>query len=331
MLDLTTTFLGFELQHPLISGAGPLASTFDGVRRIEDAGAAAIILHSLFEEQIVAESIAAHRATDTHANTFGEALSYLPTPEDYALGPQEYVAHVQRCAEAVDVPLIASLNGVTLGRWIEYARQIEQAGADALELNVFRVPTSGGESAAQVEERVIELAGAVRAAVRIPIAIKLGPFYSALAHFAAQLERAGVNGLVIFNRFYEPDIDIDALAHTQTLQLSTSAELLLRLRWLAILSAQVRVSLAVTGGVHTARDVIKAVMAGAHGVQVVSALLQDGLGQINALLSDVHESLEEHEYQSLRQMHGSMNLLRCPDPAAIERGNYIHMLQTWQG
>lgn len=330
MPDLATTYMGLELAHPLIAGASPLSASLDGVRRLEDAGAAAIVLPSLFEEQIVAEALAVYRAMEGPAETFSEARTYLPEPGGYTLGTQEYLEHVRSASAAVRVPVIASLNGVTLGCWLEFARQLEQAGAAALELNVFRIPTDPHESAAHVEGRTLEMVAAVRAAVSIPIAVKLAPFYTALAHFAAELERAGAAGLVLFNRFYEPDLDAEALDYAPHLQLSSSAELLLRLRWLAILSARVGAALAVSGGVHSTLDVIKASMAGAAAVQLVSLLLRSGPGVLRSRLAELRQWLAEHDYSSLRQLQGSMNLERCPDPAALERGNYIHMLQTWR-
>ncbi len=330
MLDLSTTYLGLELPHPLIVGASPLSDTVDGVRRLEDCEAAAICLRSLFEEQIVAESLAAHRATDFHADSYGEALSYLPAPEEYRLGPDAYLELIRDARAAVRVPIIASLNGTSLGRWLEYARLIEQAGASALELNVFHVPTRPDISASQIESRLVEIVREVRGSVKIPLAVKLGPFYTALAHLARELVAAGADGLVLFNRYFEPDVDVERLDHAAHLQLSTSGELLLRVRWLAILSAQVRASLAVTGGVHTVQDVIKSVMSGAHAVQLVSALLRCGPIRVSALLQELADWLGEYDYQSVRQMQGSMNMARCPDPAALARGNYIHMLQTWR-
>ncbi len=331
MPDLTTQFLGLTLPHPFISGACPLADTLDGVRRLEDGGAAAIVLRSLFEEQLTAEGVAAFRSTDAHTESHGEALSYLPPATEYKIGPEEYLDHLCNARAAVNIPVIASLNGVTLGRWLEYARLIEQAGASALELNVFYVPTRFEESGAVVERRLVEMVSAVRREVRLPLAVKLSPFYTAIAHLAAQLDEAGANALVLFNRFYEPDIDIVRLEHAPHLHLSHSPELLLRLRWLALLYGKLAAHLAVTGGVHTVEDSVKSIMAGAQAVQLVSTLLRHGPGRVRALEHLLRSWMEEHEYVSLTQMRGNMSVLRCPDPAALERGNYIHMLQTWGG
>lgn len=329
-MDLSTDYLSFSLPHPFIAGASPLADTLDSVRQLEDAGAAAIVLRSLFEEQLSAESMATHRATETPADSFGEALSYLPSPADFRLGSDDYLEHIRRIKAAVDIPVLASLNGMTPGGWLDHARLIEQAGADALELNLYHVSTDPQDSGATIEQRDLQVVREVRGALRIPIAVKLSPFYTSLAHFAQGLVAAGADGLVLLNRFFEPDIDIDELEVVSHLRLSSSEELRLRLRWLGIVSAQVRVSLAVSGGVHTAVDAVKAVMCGAHAVQLVSVLLSKGPRQIEVLHRDMIQWLEEKEYDSLRQMHGSMNQQHCPQPRTFERANYIRMLQTWQ-
>jgi dihydroorotate dehydrogenase (fumarate) len=303
----------------------------DMVRRLEDAGAAAIVMHSLFEEQIVSEQLAAFQHMETHAGSFAEALSYFPDTDVFALGPDEYLDTVRRIKAAVAVPVIASLNGTTPGGWLEFAEHMQQAGADALELNVYELETDPAESAQAVERRTLELLQAVKAHIGIPVAVKLSPYYSALGHVAQQLDQTGADGFVIFNRFYQPDIDVEELTVDHQLHLSDSSELLLRLRWLAILSGRVTASLAVTGGVHTPLDAIKAVMCGAHAVQMVSALLTHGPEQLSTIRQGMAEWLETHEYESLAQMQGSMNLLRCPDPKAYERTNYVEMLQSWHG
>jgi dihydroorotate dehydrogenase (fumarate) len=329
-MDLATTYLGFELPHPLMPGASPLVDDLDTVRRLEDAGAAAIVLHSLFEEQIEDEELGTFAALEHPAESFAEAVSYFPRSAEFRLGPDEYLEQIRRIREAVAVPVIGSLNGTTAAGWLRYARQIEEAGAHALELNVYYVATDPEEASDTVERRVIDVARTVKQAVAIPVAVKLSPFYSSLARLARDLDRIGVDGLVLFNRFYQPDIDVEALEVVPRLHLSESFELLPRLRWLAILSGRVRPSLAVTGGVHTPLDAVKAVMAGAHAVQMVSGLLREG----PALLGRVRDGLEawlvEHEYESLRQMQGSMSLERCPDPAAFERANYTRVLQSWR-
>jgi dihydroorotate dehydrogenase (fumarate) len=329
-MDLSTTYLGFRLPHPLMPGASPLVDDLDMVRRLEDAGAAAIIMHSLFEEQITLDQLATFVHTQSHALAHPEATSYLPAPDEFALGPDGYLEQIRRIKAAVDRPVIASLNGTTLGGWLNYAQLMEQAGADALELNVYRLATDPTEDAATLEARTIELVRAVRAAVRIPLAVKLSPYYTSFAHFAHQLDQARPEGLILFNRFFQPGIDVEELEVRRDLELSDSSQLPLRLRWVAILSGHVQASLAVTGGVHTVLDVIQSVMAGAHAVQLVSALLLKGPQHLTTLRQELARWLEDHEYQSLRQMQGSMSLRTCPDPQAYERANYMHMLQSWK-
>jgi dihydroorotate dehydrogenase (fumarate) len=328
-MDLSTNYLGLELSHPLMPGASPMVDDMAMVRRLEDCGASAIVMHSLFEEQILSEQRDAF-LFESHAESHSEAMSYLPDPAIFALGPDEYLEQIQRIRRAVSVPVIASLNGTTPHSWIEYARLIELAGAHALELNVYHLATDPAETGEDVERRTLETVEAVKAAVAIPVAVKLSPFFSSFAHFARRLDEAGANGLVIFNRFYQPDIDVDALDVLPTLHLSTSAELLLRLRWLAILSGQVRASLAVTGGVHTSADAIKSVMAGAHAVQMVSALLKRGPQHLTLVRREMESWMEEQGYESLRQMRGSMSLVRGGDPAGFERANYVRVLQSWR-
>jgi dihydroorotate dehydrogenase (fumarate) len=331
MTDLSTTYLGLRLTHPIITGASPLVDDLDIVRRLEDAGAAAITMHSLFEEQLVADEEVTWAHLDMHREAHAEAASYFPAAGDFALGPDAYLEQIRRIKACVDVPVIASLNGTTGRGWTEYAKHIAQAGADAIEINVYAVAADPAIQGADVEGHVIEAARFVRAAVSIPVAVKLSPFFSSMAHLARALERVGVDGLVLFNRFYQPDIDIEALEVSPRLRLSDPSELLLRVRWLAILAGRVRLSLAASGGVHRADDVIKAVMAGADAVQVVSALLQHGPERLTMLRQELLAWMEEHEYASIEQMRGSMSLARCPDPGAFERGNYVRTLQTWRG
>ena len=329
-MDLSVKYLGLNLAHPLMPGASPFVDDLDRVKRLEDAGASAIDMHSLFEEQISGEEVATARATETHANSSGEASSYLPDPPDFRLGPDEYLEQLRKLKQTVRVPVVASLNGTTRGGWLRFAKLMQEAGADALELNVYDLATDFETRGDAVEERMVSLVQAVKKDVTIPVAVKLSPFYSSLANVARRLEEAGADGLVLFNRFYQPDINVEELEVERALQLSTSSELPLRLRWLAILSGRVRPSLAVTGGVHTPVDVIKSVMAGAHAVQLVSALLQRGPEYLRVLRAELARFLEEHEYESLEQMRGSMDLLACPDPKAYERANYMHMLQSWR-
>jgi dihydroorotate dehydrogenase (fumarate) len=329
-IDLSTRYLGLALPHPFMPGASPMAEDLDMVRRLEDAGAAAIVMHSLFEEQIEREQGRTRHDIESHVNAFSEASSFFPGPAEFRLGPQAYLEQVRRIKDAVKVPVIASLNGISATGWLDYAKLIEQAGADALELNVYYVATNPAEDGISVERRTIDIVRAVKQAIRIPIAVKLSPFFSSLSHFAAELEAAGADGLVLFNRFYQPDIDIEALEIRNELRLSDSSELLLRLRWLAILSAQRKLDLAVSGGVHAPGDAVKAVMAGARSVQVVSAVLKGGPQHLAGLRAGLARIVEERGYASLAEMHGCMNLARCPDPAAFERGNYMRILQNWR-
>jgi dihydroorotate dehydrogenase (fumarate) len=330
-MDLGTTYLGFRLPHPLIPGASPLSDELDGVRRLEDAGAPMIVLRSLFEEQLVHEQFAAHSGIDAHENAFAEALSYFPSAEGFRFGPDSYIEHLVRVKRCVGVPVVASLNGTTPGGWVEYARLLEGAGADALELNLFLVPTDPEESALDIEARLLALIGSVKAQVKMPLAVKISPFFTSLPHFARGVESVGADALVVFNRFYEPDVDVRDQQVLRTLTLSSSMELLPRLHALAIVSGRTRLSLGVTGGVHTGLDALKAVMCGADGVQMVSALLKDGPQQLMTVRAQLEWVLEENEYESLAQVKGSMSLTRCPDPKAYERINYMHILQNWRG
>ncbi len=328
-VQMKTRYLSLDLEHPIMAGASPLADDLDMVRRLEDAGSACLVMRSLFEEQIQHEfdSVA---GLEAHGHGFAEALSFMPTSSEYALGPDRYLAQLVRITETVDIPVIASLNGVTPERWLEYGRLIQEAGADALELNVYHVASDPAESGGAVERRAFEALRAVRQAVTIPVAVKLSPFYSAMASFATRLDAEGADGLVLFNRFYQPEIDPETLEIVPSLHLSDSSELNLRLRWLAVLHGRVRGSLGVTGGVHEPLDAVKAIMAGADGVQMVSALLRHGPARLTEVLEGLRRWMEEHEYASVDQMRGCMSLLRCPDPAAFERGNYMKVLHGWR-
>jgi dihydroorotate dehydrogenase (fumarate) len=327
-MNLATTYLGFELPHPLVPGASPLADDLDTVRRLEDAGAPMLVMHSLFEEQLTREGVNVTRSIETPKESYAEALSYFPEPDDFTLGPDDYLEQVRRVKAAVAVPVVGSLNGTTRGGWLRYARLIEQAGADALELNLYELAIDPDEAGAEVERRGLEVVREVKGSVRIPVAVKLSPFYSSIANFARKLDEVGADALVLFNRFYQPDLDVEQ-QELLRVNLSSPAELLLRLRWIGVLSGRVRASLAATGGVHTAVDVVKAVMAGAHATQMVSALLRHGPEYLRQVRRDLGRWLEEHEFESLRQMQGSMSLLRCPDPGAYQRANYIRLLQSW--
>ena len=330
-MDLSTHYMGFDLAHPFLPGASPMVDDLDTVRRLEDAGAAGIVMHSLFEEQVVGEQVATNAFLDGPAESFGEAASYLPAPIDFALGPDRYMSQIVQIKKAVDIPVFASLNGSTRGGWLEFAELVEEAGADALELNVYQLATEPWRSGAEIESELVAMVTEVSGRVGIPLAVKLSPFFTSVAELSGRLDRAGADGLVLFNRFYQADIDVENLEVERALRLSDPSELLLRLRWLAILRERVKASLAVTGGVHGPVDAVKAIMAGADAVQVVSALLQQGPEYLSALRQGLAEWLEEHEYESLGQMRGSMSLARCPDPHAYERANYMHILQSWRG
>jgi dihydroorotate dehydrogenase (fumarate) len=329
-MDLSTTYLGLPLKNPVMPGASPLVDKLDNVRRLEDAGAAAIVMHSLFEEQITNDQIAEFAHTEHPAESFSEAVSYFPKMEDYCLGPDRYLNQITRIKQSVDIPVIGSLNGVSMGGWIDYAHLIEQAGADALELNVYYIATDTDEPGVAVEKRTLDILTAVKNSVTIPVAVKLSPFFSSPGHFAKQLEALGASGVVLFNRFYQPDIDIEELEATHRLDLSNSTELRLRLRWAAILHGRLNADIAVSGGVQTVEDIIKAIMCGASVVQVVSCLLKYGPSHIGPLITGLSRWLEEHDYKSVEEMRGSMSHLHCPDPSVFERANYLRVLQLWK-
>jgi dihydroorotate dehydrogenase (fumarate) len=329
-MNLSTEYLGLSLSHPFFPGASPLADDLDTVRRLEDAGAAAIVMRSLFEEQISQEQMAMHQYTDFHRECFAEAASFFPEPDEFRLGPDAYLEQLQRIKRSIELPVIASLNGTTLSGWINYARLFEQAGADALELNVYMVAADPNVSSADLETRTIDLVRAIKEIVSLPVAVKLTPYYTSLAHFARRLDAAGADGLVLFNRLFQPEIDLDELEVKRSLRLSSSSELPLRLRWLGILSPQFDGQLAVSGGVHTAADAARAIIAGADAVQMVSALLTSGPEYLTQVIDQFARWMEEHEYESIDQLRGALNLKACPDPGAYERANYMLTLQSWR-
>jgi dihydroorotate dehydrogenase (fumarate) len=327
--DLRTTWLGLDLRTPIVASSSPMMQDLGKLKALEDAGAAAVVLHSLFEEQITLES----KDLDHHlwdgADSYAEAASYFPELSDYGIGPERYLEHVAAARAALDIPVIASLNGVSSGGWIDYARRIEEAGASALELNVYFIPTDPDVVGSEVEAMYVELARDVCATVDIPVAIKLNPYVSSMANMARQLTEAGAKGLVMFNRFYEPDLDLERLEVVPRIQLSSSQELLLRLHWTAILHGRVPVDLGITGGVHTAEDVVKSMMVGARVAMMTSALLRHGAGYIKTVEADLVRWLEEHEYPSIELMQGSMSYLSVAEPAAFERANYMRVLKSW--
>ncbi|MFP4156182.1 MAG: dihydroorotate dehydrogenase-like protein [Opitutales bacterium] len=329
-MDLTTNYLGLELKHPLIAGASPMPDDLDKLRALEDGGIAAITMYSLFEEQITQNLVGSEAFIGAYENSFAEAASYFPEVDLLERGVEAYLNQLERVRAAVSVPVIGSLNGTREGEWVNYATLIESSGVDALELNLYYLATDFETSAAEIEDRCVRVVRAVSERIRIPLAVKLSPFFTALPHFAKRLAEAGADSLVCFNRFYQPDIDADELEVKPSLELSLSSELRLRLRWLALLSGRINAQLSVSGGVHTGIDMAKALMAGADSVQMVSGLLINGPSQIGAVLEELNEWIEEKEYESLDELRGCLNYLRCPDPEAIERANYMRVLKSFR-
>lgn len=329
-MDLAVSYLGLRLPHPLIAGASHLCWDMDAVRRLEDSGAAAIVMQSLFEEQITREQFGTIMDMELHADSFAEAISYFPTAAEMKTGPDNYLDAIRKIKTAVKIPVVASLNGTTPKGWLDYAKQIQSAGADALELNVYYLPTNPLETSDAVERRTLEIIRMVKSVVNLPVAVKLSPYFSSMAHFAKVVEGAGADALVLFNRFYQPDIDIENLDVVPSLDLSGPSTLRLRMRWLAILYSHIKIPMAASGGVHSAQDAIKAVMAGATGVQMVSALLKHGPEHIGKVKNEMVRWMEEHEYESVDQMRGSMSLMKSPNPAAFERANYMRVLTGWK-
>ena len=329
MIDLSTGYLGLRLRSPLIASASPLSRDLANLRRLEDSGAAAVVLHSLFEEQIKAEEESLDRLLSEGTESYAEALSYFPDLKSYGMGPDAYLEHIRKAKKAVGIPIIGSLNGVSEGGWIRYAREIEEAGADALELNIYFLPTSQETEGREIEADYCDLVAAVKSRVRIPIAVKLAPYFTSMANMAYRLDRAGADALVFFNRFYQPDFDLETLEVTPRITLSTSDELRLRLHWVALLSRTIRCELGITGGVHAVEDVVKGVMAGAQVVMLTSALLKNGIGYLRDLERELADWIERHEYESVRQMRGSMNATAVAEPAAFERANYLKVLESY--
>ena len=328
-LDLTTRYLGLTLKNPLVASASPLSKKVDSVRRMEDAGAAAVVMYSLFEEQIAHESHELDHYLERGTHSYAESLSYFPDLDHYNLGPEPYLEHLHRIKAAVSIPVIGSLNGVSSGGWVEYAHEIEQAGADALELNIYYLPTDIDLSGAELEETYVRLVTDIRARVRLPIAVKLSPFFTSIPNIAKRLVEVGANGLVLFNRFYQPDFDLDELKVVPDLDLSTSYELRLPLRWIAILYGRIAADFALTGGVHAAQDVLKAMMAGASVAMMASELLAHGPGRLGQMIAGIERWMEEHEYESIAQMKGCMSQRAVAEPAAFERANYMKALNSF--
>ena len=329
-MKLATNYLGLKLKNPVMPGASPMATKLDTVRRLEDAGAAAIQMHSLFEEQITSQQLAEFAHTENPANSFAEAVSYFPHMQDYVLGPDLYLEQISKIKEACEIPVIGSLNGISIGGWTDHARLIQQAGADALELNVYYVATNPNETGPEVEKRTLDILEAVKASVTIPVAVKLSSYFSSPGNFAKQLDARGAAGVVMFNRFYQPDINIEELEAVPYLELSNSIELRQRLRWIAIIHGHIKADIALSGGVHSFEDIIKGIMVGANVVQLVSSLLKQGPEFLAKVIGELTAWMEAHEYESIDQMRGSMSLAHCPDPSVYERGNYLKVLQLWK-
>jgi len=328
-IDLSTTYLGLTLKNPLVASSSPMCADVDNVRRIEDAGGGAIVLQSLFEEQIEHESDELDRYITESSDVSAEAGTHFPEMLHRVMGPDAYLAHIMKCKQAVRIPVIASLNGTTRGGWLRYAKQIEQAGADALELNIYHIPVDPDVSGEQVERQYVELVQAMKAEIRIPLTVKLSPYFSSMANMAKKLDGAGADGLVLFNRFYQPDYDLESLEVVPNLILSNSHELFLRLHWIAVIYGSVQADMALTGGVHCATDVVKSMMAGAKVAMMTSALLKRGITYLDTLCTELLIWLGEHEYDSIRQMQGSMSRKSVPQPQAFERANYMKVLSSY--
>ena len=329
MADTSTSYLGIKLKNPLVVSPCPLCRDLGKIKEMEDAGASAIVLHSLFEEQISLESEDLDRYLTISSESYAEALSYFPEMSGYGMGPESYLEHLRKAKQAVKIPIIGSLNGVSTGGWVKYAKLIEDAGADALELNVYLIPTNPEKNGEWAEAIYEELVRDVKANVSIPVAVKIGPYFTAMANVAKRLVDAGADALVLFNRFYQPDFDLEALEVKPDLVLSNSSELRLRLRWAAILYGRVSTDIAITGGVHTEEDVIKAMRAGAKVSMMTSAILKNGIGHLTAVLSNMSTWMEEHDYETVEMMQGSMSQKSVEHPTAFERANYMRVLSSY--
>jgi len=328
-MDLSTTYLGLKLRTPLVPSASPLSEDLDTLKQLEDAGASAVVLHSLFEEQLRQDSVDLNRHMEQGTYSFAEALTYFPQPEEFRLGPEEYLKHIGRAKEAIRIPLIASLNGSSVGGWTEYARAVQQAGADGIELNIYHIPTDMNVTSAEIEQAYLDIAKAVKSEVTIPVAVKVSPFFTNFANMARRFDLANVDGLVLFNRFYQPDIDLEALDVRPNLLLSTPMAMRVPLRWIALLYGKIRPSLAATSGIHRATDALKMLMAGADVTMLCSTLLRHGPRQITVIERDLIAWMEEHEYESVKQLHGSLSQKNCADPSAFERAQYMKAISQF--
>ncbi len=329
-MDMTSNYMGLKLKNPLAPSASPLSKTLDGIKKLEDAGAAAVVLHSLFEEQISFEQEELHYFLDRGTDSFAEALNFFPEQDEYNFGPEEYLEHIRRAKDATDIPIIASLNGVSNGGWIDFSKKIQEAGADALELNIYFLATDMEQDSREVENQYRAVLSAVKSAIDIPVAVKLSPFFSSIARMAKELDDEGADALVLFNRFYQPDLDLENLEVTPGVVLSTSNDLRLPLRWIAILYGKVKAGLAGTTGVHTAMDALKMIAAGADVVQMCAALLKNGPDYLGTVLQGMETWLEEKEYESLDVLRGSMSQKSVAEPAVFERANYMKALNDFR-
>jgi dihydroorotate dehydrogenase (fumarate) len=330
MVDLTTTYLGLRLRSPLVVSASPLSRDVESICHLEEAGAAAIVLYSLFEEQLKQEELDLEYLLAAGTESFPESLTYFPQPSEFHIGPEGYLNHIRKAKSAASIPIIASLNGFTLGGWTKFAAEIERAGADAIECNIYSIPTNPELTSAEIEQTYLDILQAVKSTVTIPVAVKLSPFFSNMANMAHRLDAAGADGLVLFNRFYQPDIDLEDLEIRPNVLLSTPQALRLPLTWIGILYARVKASLAATSGVHSAEDVVKLLMVGANATLMCSALMRHGINHLRHVEREICEWMEEHEYESVAQMQGSMSQLRCPDPGAFERAQYMRAVKGMQ-
>jgi dihydroorotate dehydrogenase (fumarate) len=327
MIDLSTKYLGLKLSSPLVVSASPLSRDIDGIRHLEDTGASAVVLYSLFEEQLRQEEIDLQYHLSAGTESFAESITYLPQPSEFHTGPEGYLNHIRKAKASVSIPIIASLNGSTLGGWTKFAAEIERAGADAIECNIYYIPTDVNLSAADVEKTYIDIVRAVKATATIPVAVKLSPFFSNFSNMAHRLDEAGADGLVLFNRFYQPDIDLEELEIRPNVLLSSQQALRLPLTWIGILCGKVKASLAATSGVHTAEDVVKLLMVGANVTMLCSSLMRHGINHLRHVERELREWMEEHEYESVQQMQGSMSQIKCADPSAFERAQYMRAVK----
>lgn len=329
-MDLTTSYMGLKLKNPIVPSASPLSQKVDTVKQLEDAGASAVIVYSLFEEQINHESGELDHYLSYHAESYAEALNYFPEPEEFHLTPYQYLDHIANLKKAVNIPVIGSLNGVSTGGWIKYALNIEQAGADALELNIYYIPADSQVNSNDIEKMYVDVVKEIKNKIKIPVAVKLSPFFTSMSNMAKKLDEAGADALVLFNRFYQPDFDLEKLEVIPNLVLSTNWEMRLPLRWIAILYGQIKANLALTSGVHSSEDVIKSVMAGADVVQIASELLLKGPKRVSEILKGIEDWMTEKEYESIEQMKGSMSQKAVSEPAAFERANYMKVLNSYK-